>query len=115
MATRFIPYRPSLPKRLEISRLADRTGRPRSEVVVLMMELWLWLADAGEDFVPGLLLCDLPQVIPDSDLFFFQCLEEIGILVQRPDGIAVPGYERNLDDFIVRRRQLLESASVVPA
>lgn len=98
MATGWIPYDKSLPKKIQVIQLAEQNEMPIREVVGLLMELWAWFDDHTID---GKI--DLPEGEADVTLLsrfchapvtFWKSLEKVGWLKVTLTSIVIPDFNK---------------------
>jgi|ERR1700722_1358178 len=104
MAAKAVPYHRSLAKRSEVFLLAQELNRNVSEVLLSLLDLWLYVEQYGMDGMLGLAkIHQLHQVIDNTDMAFFVALVERGWLVEDDSGVRIPGWTRSLDRFLHNR------------
>ena len=94
MAGDWIPYQKGLSRKREVGAIARQTGRSRHEVVGVLLEFWDWVdSESTDGILQATSLEDLPNLIPGSDLVFWQAVVEVGWL-----GVGfAPGRRRKLE------------------
>jgi hypothetical protein len=95
MAGDWIWVRKELRNEIEVLRLATLTGLSSRVVVSILIDFWAWCDSVTTDgILKGITLAECPTICPDVVPSFWNHLVEVGWLVVREDGLAIPNFER---------------------
>lgn len=93
MAGDWIPYTKELAHKLEVLQIAKETGRPRREVIAILLEFWAWADSETEDGqLRGIDGDILATLIVDTDATFWSSMCRVGWLQPSPDGLFIPNF-----------------------
>ena len=94
MAGDWIPYCKDLPRKPEVLRISQLTGRPHAEVVLTLLSFWGWVDEQSEDGVlRGISVTQLSHICHAIDDAFARAMREVGWLVCADDRISVPNFD----------------------
>lgn len=81
-----------LPRKVEVRQIAQRTGRPVRDVYGALLEFWSWCVDQRprKGFLPDVTRGVLADLIPGTDLAFWDAVQAVGWLLVSDEGIEIP-------------------------
>lgn len=103
MAGDWIPYQKGLAKKQEVATIARLTGKPRRWVVATLLEFWEWCDSESPDGCLGVLLEDMPGLVDETDMVFWQAVVSVGWLRVQASKLSVPHFERWLGNSAKKR------------
>lgn len=103
MAGDWIPRQKGLSRKEEVATIARVTGKHRRWVAEALCEFWDWCDEVSADGCLGVLLEDLPGLIPETDMVFWQAVVSVGWLRVAATGLTVPHFERWLGNSAKKR------------
>lgn len=94
MAGDWIPTTVDLPTRREVLAIASITQRSRHEVVGRLVEFWIWAQGETETGRLVDVHVDALETALGPDTCFWQAVIKVGWLVDDPDGLVIPNFDR---------------------